>query len=204
MIAALAGQVRDLVNKVGKMEGPCTHSDLRQTIDDNEKGRPVGVEQRGLQSEVREYFEREKRKSSVFLRGCPCNSADEIQKLVDEISHALNIDRVILQNVQSLNTRGLFRVMIENSEGRRNLLENAKKLKNVNRFRNIYINRDLTYQQRQQLKERKKHTGSGNKVQHSAGSIAGVVSGMRGRASGVRGRGGTGADGRRGRGSFLG
>ena len=135
------------------------HGDWRQSEDKSNNGnwvRSTGIDRGVLQSETREYNEREKRKSFVSLRRFPCTNANEVQGVIDEICQALDIDRVSLHSVQTLNTRGLFRAKIENYVGRRILLVNAKKLKNSSKFRSTYINRDLTYQQRKHLKERRR------------------------------------------------
>ena len=65
----------------------------------------------------------------------------------------------------------MFRVKIDNEEDRKQLLLNAKNLKNNNSFKNIYINRDLTYKQRSALYHRRRNppnTNSNNNTQSCA------------------------------------
>ena len=149
MVGALAGQVRDLIKKVGSIDGNRVQG---QTQHVNSLG------SQALQSEIREFHEREKRKSSIIIRGLEVINKAGIQREMNKICQALNIKSVGLLNICSLSPKGTFRATVEDNESRRTLLENVKRLKNVVEYRKVYINRDLTYQQRQQLKARKRST----------------------------------------------
>ena len=105
-----------------------------------------------IREEVRELHEREKRRESIILRGF--NVEDVVEK-VNEISEFLcpNISRIILSDIVPLKSK-LIRAKILNSVHRRELLINAKKLAN-SPFSAYYITRDLTYNQRLELKNRR-------------------------------------------------
>ena len=49
----------------------------------------------------------------------------------------------------------MFRIKVSDVEARKNILLNAKQLKNTANYRNIYVSRDLTYLQRKELRDRR-------------------------------------------------
>ena len=105
-----------------------------------------------IQKEMQEFHERVKRKSSVILREFVGKNQRKIQVLVDKMCQALGINKVLLQGISALKTEGMFRAQIEDTDSRRILLQNTRNLRQTEKYRNMYINRDLTYNQRQQLK----------------------------------------------------
>ena len=76
-----------------------------------------------------------------------------------------------LDNFTCINReRKLFRGKITSSEDRRELLEKAKTLKN-SRYSGIYINRDLTYNQRQELFSRRMERNRDNGISNSSATV---------------------------------
>ena len=73
--------------------------------------------------------------------------------------HKISIDRVLLQNVNALNKEGLYRAKVDTDERRKKLLQNVKKLKHLEKYKTMFINRDLSYLQRQQLRAQKQLGG---------------------------------------------
>ena len=56
---------------------------------------------------------------------------------------ALGINKVVLQGISALKTEGMFRARIEDTDSRRILLQNTSNLRQMEKYRNMYINRDL-------------------------------------------------------------
>jgi hypothetical protein len=108
-----------------------------------------------LRVELRELAEQDKRKTSVILRGFNAPDVDCLQQRFDEICQALSVGVIQLENVCEIGSSGLFRAKIPHDLERKRLLDAAKGLKNIESFCNVYVNRDLTYRQRQDLKQRR-------------------------------------------------
>ena len=69
---------------------------------------------------------------------------------------AITGSRVIPTNVNCINSeRSIYRATISSRDIRINILTNAKTLRDHNEFKDIYINKDLTYQQRQEARRRR-------------------------------------------------
>ena len=111
-----------------------------------------------FREEVRELMERDKRKESVIVRGISCAGEREFREKFAQVTGAV-IGRSI--NPDSFfcidQSKNLYRISILDSNLRKNLLDNAKNLKNNSDFRNVYLNRDLTFKQRQDLKTRREN-----------------------------------------------
>ena len=160
MVGALAGQVRDLVDKESMLDNAgLREKHIERATEKQGLAAASNLTQSLLQSEIREFHER-KRISSIIIRGCPAKKVEDIQQVVDQVCHEISIDRVLLQNVYALNKKGLYRAKVDNDEGRRKFLQNVKKLiRHLEKYRTMFINRDLTYLQRQQLKAQKELGG---------------------------------------------
>ena len=88
--------------------------------------------------------------------------------------------------------KGLFHAKVLDSDARRKLLDSAKNLKNSAQFSTVYINKDLTYRQRQTLIARRMNVSdSGNRL--ISGTVADVAGNSAGAAGGVIGGSGTGS-----------
>ena len=118
---------------------------------------------------VDEYKDRERRKLNLIFRNVPESQvkepasrvADDI-KLVSEITKEIGVDHVEVVNAVRLGQRKndssvsrLLRVQVSNLNVKRDILSNAKKLRNVKRepFKGIYINPDLSIKERNAQKE---------------------------------------------------
>ena len=108
-----------------------------------------------IHEEVREFREREKRESSLVFRGIEAsnvNQANDIIRNVLKFVAGRNIDVGAVHIIDL--SKKLFRGNLKDISLRRLVLDNANKLKE-SQYRNIYINRDLTYNQRQELHRRR-------------------------------------------------
>ena len=108
---------------------------------------------------VREINERDKRKQSVVLRGLGDVSVEEAAHRFGDVCTFLGVGNVSITEIVKIGN-SLFRGTIGNDENRLRLLSESRRLKD-SIHGNIYIQRDLTYMQRQQLIERRSQPGGG-------------------------------------------
>lgn len=105
-----------------------------------------------VSEEFREMEERRKRVSSIIIRGVNVRSPSALNPLFENLSTELMGSPVLLSDVVCLNAeKGLFRAKISDGDARRKLLDLAKNLKHSAQYSSVYLNRDLTYKQRQSL-----------------------------------------------------
>ena len=108
-----------------------------------------------IRQEVREQQERSKRKFSIIVRGIEASNADDFSSKFKILSQSLIGSDALLSNIYCIDvSKHLYRANILNSDIRTRLLDNAKNLRNTG-YNNVYVNRDLTYIQRQELRERR-------------------------------------------------
>ena len=111
------------------------------------RNRPVPLVGNTVMSEVREVYEREKRKSCIIIRGVGDASAKEVLTIFQQICEFLDVGDIHLQEVTRV-APSVWRGKVLNAEKRLGLLSEARHLKNSPDFFNIYVQRDLTYRQR--------------------------------------------------------
>ena len=104
---------------------------------------------------LRELKEREKRANSIVLRGFGNLSLDEVRAKFSRICVTLRLEPIHLTGIVRINNTGLYRAVIVDAEIRRALLLKAQELRNSEEFSRVYVNRDLTFQQRQELFNRR-------------------------------------------------
>lgn len=148
IVGGLAGQVRGVLSSTGSVVNARKTSD---TVD--RRSEPL-VARREVMEEVREVYEREKRASSIILRGVGDINPQELISLFEESCSYLGVGVVALGEVRKVNNN-IFRAKIIDREARLRLLNSAPKLKSSPEFRHIYIQRDLTFLQRQELFKRR-------------------------------------------------
>ena len=75
---------------------------------------------------------------------------------MQDLSESLLGERIILSDVVAIpNHADLFRAKVPDDEQRKRLLDKAKELKHSERYKTVFIRRDLTYAQRQELMARR-------------------------------------------------
>ena len=84
------------------------------------------------------------------------------------VCQALKIGTVELKDVVKIGERKLFRGKISDDDKRKELLMVASKLKSMSGFENVYVQKDLTYRQRQELSERRRR---GNMTEADSGLL---------------------------------
>ena len=103
-----------------------------------------------VMSHIRELHEREKRKSSIVLRGFGDRNAEGTRALFREICNFLGVGEIEINNLVRINPT-IYRAKISLDEDRLRLLSSTYKLKNSTEYRNIFIQKDLTFQQRNEV-----------------------------------------------------
>ena len=107
--------------------------------------------------ELKGLQEQERRQCSVVLRGFNSNNQDLVRRKFVDICELLGIGHIELSGSTGIENTGLFRAKIMNKE-QRFLLSRVKELRNSEAYRSIYIQRDLTYRQRQEIIMRRSST----------------------------------------------
>ena len=107
-----------------------------------------------IREEVRELTEREKRKESIIVRGI--SYTDDFQQRFNSVVSFLwpeRTEQITLVDVVPINN-ALTRAKIKNINVKNELLSRSKNL-HGSQFSNIYISRDLTFLQRQELRAKR-------------------------------------------------
>lgn len=133
-----------------------------------------------IREEVREMEERNKRKSSIIIRGLNAPTTTQANEQFQQVATHLLSCQVPLSSIVCINNdKKLYRASVDDLDLRKRLLDSARTLKN-SPFSNVYINRDLTFQQRKVLAERRElnrrqQVGGGGGQPPMAASQAPVV-----------------------------
>ena len=105
-------------------------------------------------AQVREVQEREKRKDCIIIRGFRNMSVEVMRDQMAVICDLLNIPLVVMTEIQMVGDN-YFRARVTDADSRRELLLRCHQLRNSEEFSRVYINRDLTFQQRQDLRNKR-------------------------------------------------
>ena len=123
-----------------------------------------------IREEVREMEERAKRKDSVIVRGLIVSNGAQFSDAFNPIAQKLVGKIVPITNVVCIDrNKRLYRIKVVDDLLRTKLLESAKLLKS-SEFKNVYINKDLTFAQRKVLRERRAANSSSGLDKRVAGS----------------------------------
>ena len=119
--------------------------------------RPPPQEYRKMvREELRELQEQQKRRSSLVIRGLGAGSAAEATKRFETVSEHLINQKVTLTDVVKIPSESdLYRGKIADDSVRKLILDKAKHLKNSARFDSVFIRRDMTYNQRAEMRARR-------------------------------------------------
>ena len=127
-----------------------------------------------IRQEMREMQERAKRKQSIIIKGLHAQSPRELAAKFGELSLGFTGVRVELSDIVPIpNHTDLYRAKILDDEDRKLVLERAKSLKDTE-YKTVFIRRDLTYAQRQELRDRRAQRAEGevtNATHEAPGSV---------------------------------
>ena len=126
-----------------------------QPVTDGRQNVPQTTDYRHImRAELREMEERKKRISSLVVRGLRVGSADEAATKFGDVVYALTGKRTTWSEVCRIrNDTDLFRGNVHDSQIRRLILDEAKNLRD-SQYSHVFIRRDLTFQQRQELRDK--------------------------------------------------
>lgn len=114
-----------------------------------------------VREELRELEEQRKRRDSLVIRGLEANSAQAAVKNFEAVSEHLIQHKVTLEDVVRIPSEtDLYRGKIKDDNTRKLILDKAKNLKGSAQFGSVFIRRDLTYNQRRELRARRALTDS--------------------------------------------
>ena len=199
IIGGLVSEVRKLADTVADLQKICPRDGSGiSSGHTNSSDPPAQIGANTVMSEVREVYEREKRKYNIILRGAGDRSADQIQALLNDVCQYLSIDSITLCDITRV-APAIFRAKISEDVKRYSLLSEVRRLRFSPIYRNLYIQRDLTYRQRGEViakrsAMRSREDGAINDVGSSgsdlsAGDSGEVNSTPVGSGRGTRGRG---------------
>ena len=104
-----------------------------------------------IRKEIQEMNEREKRRSSVIVKGLGANSPrDFSQKFSQLTQDVMSLSTSLTDAKQIPGHPNMFRVKIPDEVARKQILEKSKSLRDSN-YSGVFISRDLTYAQRAEL-----------------------------------------------------
>ena len=98
--------------------------------------------------------EREKRRDSIFVRGLDYVKKIDFRNRFDQLSTILINKSVHLSDITQLNPR-FVRARITNKEDSSLLLSSSSRLRNNRLFSSVFVSRDLTFRQREEIRRRK-------------------------------------------------
>ena len=95
-------------------------------------------------------------KSGNSIRGLEATSVEDAVHKFEAVAERLVDHKVTLTEVVRIPSESdLFRGKVADDNTRKLILEKCKQLKDSSRYGNVFIRRDLTYKQRQELKARR-------------------------------------------------
>ena len=107
-----------------------------------------------IREELVELREREKRRDSIVVRGLDYVSEVDFRDRFEQLSTFLINKSVHLSEITQLNPR-FVRARITNKEDRSLLLSSTSRLRNNRFFSSVFVSRDLTFRQREEIKRRR-------------------------------------------------
>ena len=87
-------------------------------------------------------------------RTTPLNCFHTTQSICNYVVPGTNVSNICELKCIDRN-KGLYRAKVNDPQQRKSILDNAKKLRESNDFKDVFLNRDLTFRQRQDLMERR-------------------------------------------------
>ena len=117
---------------------------------------PPGDYRKVVRDELRELEEQKKRRNSLIIRGLGASTASEAVRRFETVSEYLINQKVSLSEVVKIPSEtDLYRGKVSDDELRKCLLDRAKQLKSSPQYGSVFIRRDLTYHQRQEMKAKR-------------------------------------------------
>ena len=102
-----------------------------------------------VKEELRELQEQQKRRCSLVIKGLTADSAADAIHRFETVSEYLINQRVTLSDVVKIPFESdLYRGQVSDDHLRKQILDNAKRIKHSTRFSSVFIRRYLTFKQK--------------------------------------------------------
>lgn len=164
MIGSLVADVKKLSERVEQAVVGQRAATVVQSSESSENvpnGDIPSLSRKDVLSEVREMYERDKRKSSVVLRGLGNVTVQQASSTYAAVCRHLGLEVSPLTELTKINAN-LFRGKINDVNRRQELLATVPLLRRSDEFRSVYIQKDLTYRQRGEVVAARSARRSGN------------------------------------------
>ena len=168
IVRALSVNMAQLSQNVTKLTETVTNltnqSQSRTTADQPANNAPTPINRSELYSELFEFEERKKRGKSIIVKGIEAASNDIFTQSFAQICAFLLPDAPAPSGEVFCidRTKNIYRVNLTTREAKMALLANAKNLNGHQMFGNVYLARDLTWNQRQDQIQRRAQARSVN------------------------------------------
>ena len=152
IVKSLAVNVTQLTSQVSLLLSNAGNNGSHQVS--NQDGSPLSgsITRDNLYVELREYEERKKRSNSIIVKGTAAQSDADFSTTFGNVCQYLLGATPVVNDVFCISReRSIYRVTFQNQDDRVAIVPLAKNLKNNQELSRIFINRDLTYLQRQEL-----------------------------------------------------
>ena len=105
------------------------------------------VDQEIARQELKELEEQRRRSDCIILRGCGTNDVNAVKAMFNCICGALSIEIIQMSDMTQINNSGMFRARVADDDQRHLLLGATKKLKFIDEFKSVFVQKDLTLNQ---------------------------------------------------------
>ena len=166
MIGSLVADVKKLSERVEQAavgQRATTVVQSSQSPENIPNGDNPPLSRKDVLSEVREMYERDKRKSSVVLRGLGNVTVQQASSTYAAVCRYLGLEVSPLTELTKINAN-LFRGRINDANRRQELLAAVPLLRRSDEFGSVYIQKDLTYRQRGEVIAARSARRSGNRT----------------------------------------
>ena len=152
----LCNTVQNLMDQVKALSSKPTPPSAPAPTAPSLPSKPTQEEYRAsIRKEVQEMNEREKRRSSIIIKGLIANSPRDLAEKFTQLTQEFMSVPATLTEVSKIPGHpNIFRAKILDETARKQVLERSKSLRGTS-YDGIYISRDLTYAQRAELYARR-------------------------------------------------
>ena len=152
----LCNTVQNLMDQVKTLSSKPPPSSAPAPTAPSLPSKPTQEEYRAsIRKEVQEMNEREKRRSSIIVKGLSANSPRDLAQQFSQLTQEVMSVPATLTEVSKIPGHpNIFRAKILDEAARKQVLERSKSLRGTT-YANVYISRDLTYAQRAELYARR-------------------------------------------------
>ena len=140
IIGGLVSDMRKLTESVSKLQGGINSDNVRVVDSSGSSEQNAGVDRNVVMLEVREMYEREKRKSSIILRGIGNVTVQQASGIFRDMCQYLGLGNTSLIDIVKV-APSIYRGKILDNEVRFRLLAEARKLRNSQNLENSTFRR---------------------------------------------------------------